>query len=313
MIKTGIIGLGAIGQRLIKQFESHPETEIAAVCDCDRTLAQQVSESLGSIPFFSDYKEMLETAELDLVYVAVPPKHHHGIAASVMDRGIHILCEKPLANSLEEAEDLFRKSQGKKLVSAMNFPLNYSAGARTFANLIRSEYIGKLRRVELHMRFPQWPRAWQQNNWVASREQGGFVLEVGIHFIQQIHMLFGPLTVKNRSLEFPEDKLASEQGIVAELSLGDGTPVIINGLSGIAGSEEIRLTAYGTEGTLSLLNWSDLEGGKLGEPLAPIEQDSSFNEALIDHVVRALKGEESIIIGFSEGFQAQTVLEQLRN
>ncbi|MFD0050719.1 Gfo/Idh/MocA family protein [Actinomycetes bacterium NPDC127524] len=313
MIKTGIIGLGAIGQRLIKQFESHPETEIAAVCDWDGTLAQQVSESLGSIPFFSDYKEMLETAELDLVYVAVPPKHHHGIAASVMDRGIHILCEKPLANSLEEAEDLFRRSQEKELVSAMNFPLNYSAGARTFANLIRSEYIGKLRRIELHMRFPQWPRAWQQNNWVASREQGGFVLEVGIHFIQQIHMLFGPLTVKNRVLEFPEDTLASEQGIVAELSLHDGTPVIIDGLSGIAGDEEIRLTAYGTEGTLSLLNWSDLEGGKLGESLAPIKQDSSLNEALIDHIVRALKGEESIIIGFSEGYQAQTVLEQLRN
>lgn len=312
MIKVGVIGLGAIGQRLIKGFEDHPETVIAAVCDTMEERAREAAELLGGIPAFTQHKDMLDKVELDLVYVAVPPKFHHAVASDVLAKGIHILCEKPLANSLEEAESLLQQAQAAGVVHAMNFPLNYSSGSRTFERMIKDQYVGKLRRVQLKMHFPEWPRPWQQNPWVASKEQGGYVLEVGIHFIQQLQKIFGTVKVKDVQIQFPEDPLACENAILATLELSDGTPVLIDGMSQIAGKEEIAFTAYGSEGTLSLLNWGQLEGGKLGEAIVPLEADHTLADSLIDHLVKAVKGEEATIIDFSAGYDAQVVLEELR-
>lgn len=312
MIKVGIIGLGAIGQRLMKGFVDHPETEIAAVCDTMAERAKEVAAGFGGIPAYTNHKEMLESTELNLVYVAVPPKFHHAVASDVLAKGIHILCEKPLANSLEEAESLLKQTQDAGVVHAMNFPLNYSAGSRTFEKLIKENYVGTLRRVQLKMHFPEWPRPWQQNTWVASKEQGGYVLEVGVHFIQQLQKIFGAVEVKDVRLQFPEDAQASENAILALLELADGTPVLIDGISQIAGKEEIAFTAYGDEGTLSLLNWGQLEGGKLGEEVLPMEADVSLTDSLIDHLVKTVKGEEATIIDFAAGYEAQIVLEKLR-
>ncbi|MBS8266773.1 gfo/Idh/MocA family oxidoreductase [Mesobacillus boroniphilus] len=312
MIKVGVIGLGAIGQRLIRGFQEHPEMEIAAVCDSLQTRAKETAAELGGIPSYVDHQEMLEKTELDLVYVAVPPKFHHAVASDVLTKGIHILCEKPLANSVEEAESLLKQAQDAGVVHAMNFPLNYSAGSKTFEKLIKENSVGKLRRVQLKMHFPQWPRPWQQNAWVASKEQGGYVLEVGVHFIQQLQKIFGSVTVKDVQVQFPEDPQASENAILAILELSDGTPVLIDGMSQIAGKEEIAFTAYGDEGTLSLLNWGQLVGGKLGEEILPLNTDESLTDSLVDNLVKAIKGEEATIINFAAGYEAQVILEQLR-
>ncbi|WP_226677829.1 Gfo/Idh/MocA family protein [Mesobacillus jeotgali] len=312
MIKVGVIGLGAIGQRLIRGFQEHPEMEIAAVCDSLEARAKETAAELGGVPAFTNHQEMLEISELNLVYVAVPPKFHHAVASDVLAKGIHILCEKPLANSVEEAESLLKQAQDAGVVHAMNFPLNYSAGSKTFEKLMKENYVGKLRRVQLKMHFPQWPRPWQQNAWVASKEQGGYVLEVGVHFIQQLQKIFGSVEVKDVHIQFPEDAHASENAILAILKLADGTPVFIDGMSQIAGKEEIAFTAYGDEGTLSLLNWGQLVGGKLEEEILPLNTDESLTDSLVDNLVKAIKGNEATIIDFAAGYEAQVILEQLR-
>jgi hypothetical protein len=96
------------------------------------------------------------------------------------------------------------------------------------------------------------------------------------------------IIVNTKHIQYPADPLASENGIIAFLELEDGTPVLIDGLSQIAGEEEIKFTAYGSKGTLSLVNWANLEGGKIGEPIREIEADQSLADSLIDHLVKAL-------------------------
>jgi len=313
MIKVGIIGLGAIAQRLIPLFSKHPEINIVAICDTLEERLQEVSKDLSNVLTFTNHRDLLNETELDLVYVTVPPKYHHAVVSDVIEKGINVLCEKPLANSTNEALSLFTQAKNKGILHAMNFPLNYNEGSKSFAALIKDGYVGKLRRIELKMHFPMWPRAWQQNDWVASKEQGGYVLEVGVHYIQQIQKIFGDVKVIHKNIQFPEDPKACEIGILAHLQLEDGTPILIDGLSQIAGQEEIKFTAYGSDGTLSLLNWASLEGGKLGEPIQSIEADRSLADSLISNLVKAIKGEKATIIDFSEGYEAQIILEALRD
>ena len=308
----GIIGLGAIGQRLIKQFTEHEGVAVVAVSDLNETIARETAERLGDVKAYTDYKQLLADKQVELIYVAVPPKFHYSIVMDVIRAKKHVLCEKPLANSLEEAKEMADAAKEVGIVHAMNFPLNYGKAATKFAELINGNYIGKMRRLQLSMHFPKWPRAWQQNDWVGGREQGGFVLEVGVHFIQQTLKLFGELHNIQTRLEFPDDPSRCESGIIATGELSDCTPVLIEGMSGIAGKEHIGFTAYGTEGVLSLANWGELRGGKTGVDLEPISLEVAAPPKLIDELLKATIGEQAEIYDFEVGYQAQKVLEELR-
>jgi len=312
MIQIGIIGLGAIGQRLINRFTEHKEVKIIAVCDHVESLAIKTAEEIGDVQAYTDYKQLLEDEKIDMVYVAVPPKFHHTIVLDVIGSGKHVLCEKPLANSLDEAEEMLKAAQEANIIHAMNFPLNYEQAATKFADLIKQQYVGKLRRLKLTMQFPEWPRQWQKNEWVGGREQGGFVLEVGVHFIQQILKIFGDMKNIETRLELPEDPSKCETGIIATAELEDGTPVLIEGLSQIAGNEYIGFTAYGTEGVLTLDNWGILKGGKNGEELQDIPFTAVPEKSLLDELVKAIKGEAAEIYDFEIGYKAQAILEKLR-
>ncbi|MEN2767927.1 Gfo/Idh/MocA family protein [Ornithinibacillus xuwenensis] len=312
MIHIGIIGLGAIGQRLIKQFKEHSEVKIVAVCDQMESLVNETASSLGGVQAYTDHQDLIANDGVDLVYVAVPPKFHHQIVMDVLHAKKHVLCEKPLANSLEEAKEMAQASKEAGVVHAMNFPLNYESAATKFAELINEGYIGKLRRVQLSMHFPEWPRRWQRNDWVAGREQGGFVLEVGVHFIQQTLKIFGDLNNIQTRLELPADAEKCETGIMATAELHDGTPMLIEGISQAAGKEHIGFTAYGSDGVLSLENWGVLKGGRNGQEVSEISTDGQPFHRLINELVKAIKGEDAEIYDFEVGAKAQEVLEQLR-
>jgi predicted dehydrogenase len=312
MIHIGIIGLGAIGQRLIKQFTNHTEVKIVAVCDRLETLARETAETLGAVRVYTNYQQLIDDEQADLIYVAVPPKFHHQIVMDVLKAKKHVLCEKPLANSLEEAKEMADAAKEAGVIHAMNFPLNYDKAAAKLAELLHQNYIGKMRRLQLTMHFPEWPRFWQKNDWVGGREQGGFVLEVGVHFIQQTLKLFGNIKNIQTRLELPIDSKKCETGIIATAELEDGTPVLIEGLSQIAGKEFIGFIAYGTEGILSLENWGELRGGKNGEGLETITVQDVESKRLIDELVKAVDGEEAELYDFEVGYRAQEVLEALR-
>jgi predicted dehydrogenase len=134
--KVAIIGIGALGEGMVKVFAEHPEVELVAVCDTNTEKVKQCV-ALYHVEGFTNHHDLLIEMEVDMVYVAVPPKWHHDIAIDVMRAGKHILCEKPLANSLEEAENLFRIAKEGNLVHAMNFPLHYLNHTRKFETLYK--------------------------------------------------------------------------------------------------------------------------------------------------------------------------------
>jgi predicted dehydrogenase len=311
--RLGIIGLGAIGDRIRKALNGLEAIQVYAVCDINANLAKQVAAEHGSINWYTDYRDMLRQDDLDLVYVAVPPKFHERIVLDTIEAGKHVFCEKPLANSVEEAYRMKKAAEQAGIIHAMHFPLNYSSSLTKFAQLIEEGYIGELRRINLVLHFPHWPRLWQQNDWVGGREQGGFVLEVGVHWIQALQKLFGRVEKVQSDLQFPADPSACENGIIAQMVLENGTPVFIDGLSSIAGVENIEFAVYGTKGTVLLRNWRTLLAGKNGEALQEVVTDDIAVNTLMAELAKALRGEVAELYDFGVGLEAQIVLEALRH
>lgn len=314
LLKIGIVGTGMMAERMMASFETHPRLQITGICDINEERVNELAEKFNTTAY-TRHEDLLQNEQLDIVYVAVPPKWHHEVATAVLKKGIHILCEKPLANSVEEAAELLKLSQEKGVVNAMNFPLNYEEGTRKFEELIQEGYAGAIRRVELRMEFPKWPRPRQQNSWISTREQGGFVFEVAGHLVQQILRTFGPITDVQSDLELPEDPTLSEVGIMATMQLESGGKVYFSGITGTAGthSQDIELTAFGTEGTVKLSNYSHLTAGKIGEDMAHIPlEDKVRTEELIDAFASAVDGQGGELYDFQVGYDVQVVLENLR-
>jgi predicted dehydrogenase len=313
ILRVGVVGLGVMGTRLMNALHAHPGAEVRAVCDTNSERAQEVAQGIPGAAWSTDYRELLSDAEIDLVYVAVPPKWHAAIALDVIAAGKHILCEKPLAHTREQAREMRDRAQAAGIVHAMNFPTYYKNVFTELQRRIADGSLGELRRIEVVTNFHQWPRPWQQVPWLAQREQGGFVREVVPHYLHLIRTLFGRIESVDSEVSYPAgDDLACENGIVAKMALEDGTPVVLTGLGNIAEQEHISFKMYGTQGTLALVNWSVLMEGGVGEPLREVELiERDRLVGLVDEVVKATRGEAADLIGFEIGYDVQVVLDAL--
>jgi predicted dehydrogenase len=308
--RVGMIGAGVMGERMIQAVLNHPKFRIVAVSDVAQQRAQDAATRSGDAAWYTDYKELLDNEDVDLIYLAVPPKLHHSIALEVMARKKHLLCEKPLANSLEEAEEMLAAAKAAGIVHAMHFPMYYQSVLPEMIN--RVEELGSIRRIDILTHFHQWPRPWQQTPWLAGREQGGFIREVLPHFVHLTYALFGDVEVIRSDVDYPDDPQACEVGVAAYLQLADGTPVTVNGLAGIAHQEHLDYRIYGTQGTLSLVNWSTLHVGREGEAPQPITvpvQERLIQ--LLDEMALAIDGKEARLVTFETGVKVQKVLENL--
>ncbi|KIL50657.1 hypothetical protein KP77_12770 [Jeotgalibacillus alimentarius] len=310
-LSIGIIGLGAIGQRLIPAFEQHEGFTVSAISDVNKELMKQTSEKHGlKAIHYINAEEMIEYGSLDAVYIAVPPKHHHHYALLAAKRRIAILCEKPLANSTEEAEEMSATVKEAQVINAIHFPLHYSLEVALLKEKLSS--IGEIVRIELTMRFETWPRFWQQNDWIAKREQGGFIREITPHFIQLTQRLFGKVAITSNETHFPETEELSETSVIA-LGTAGHVPLLINGHSGIGMKDDLTYRIYGTKGVFSLDQWSELKYATADQPLQLIQERSiSASETLLLSFHQSIiNGDPVNLITFEEGTAVQMVFEEL--
>ncbi|KAB2335717.1 Gfo/Idh/MocA family protein [Bacillus mesophilum] len=311
MLRIGIIGIGAIGERLLNTFLQHEEVEIAGLCDQNQERLNTLKSQLPDVSLYTDYQELLKDDKITLIYLAVPPKYHHQIALDIISTGKHLLCEKPLANSLAEAEEMANAAKNAGIVHAINFPMVYSNVFHLYNEKIQNGSIGELKKVEVNFQFTEWPRHWQQNDWIAGREQGGFIREVAPHYIQMLQYILGDLHVTASFPDYPEDPAKCETGFISRLETANGIPVLFSGISGIGQKEHLSCKVYGEKGTIDLVNWSILSESKKDTNSEVLEVSREKEYDLVYELIKSTKGEISLLVDFDEGVKVQSVLEDL--
>lgn len=304
MISIGIVGAGIVGERIIKQLQQENGIEIAIVYDESAERLETLREVYG-VPIANSFEEVLH-ADINWIYIGTPPASHSAIAERAASAGIHILSEKPLAHNTEAGERMVKTVQENQVHSAMHFPLMYSPAIREMAGRIKNAGIGRILRIELQTYFPEWPRPWQQNPWIASKSQGGFVREVFPHYLQLIHRLFGDLTISSHQIDYPEQADKCETGLIAHGSTADGIPVLLTGLSGSGQKELLQFIVYGEEGVLTLENWSDLFESKSGQ-----ERQQLTGFGSVPSLFEEMKAQSTLLVSFEEGLIIQRLIDHL--
>lgn len=307
--KIGIVGLGAIGERLIKVMQAYERLDIAGVYDISQERTAYIEATYGLKGLA--YEAMLEDETIDLIYLAVPPKYHCDMALEIMNHNKHLFCEKPLASTIEEAERMYKRADEIGIIQGMNFPLFYGPAYKKLKELMDQKTYGALKRIELTGTFPDWPRKWQVNNWIDTRDQGGFVREVFTHFIQLTQDYFGRLEVVDTHVQYANGEDKSETDIVAYGRLEDGTPMVFNGLTGVGVQEDLRLVVWCEDAAIDILNWRDLRiTTQVGTEVVDLEAYNGTLE-LFDAFVDALDGKEENLVDFRAGYETTRVVESL--
>lgn len=295
-IRLAVVGLGAMGTRMLTAALAHPGyTVVAGVDVAPRTVDVPVVASLDDV-----------LSEVDAVYVSTPPATHAELVLKAFAAGKAVFCEKPLAVDLGEARTMAEAAQSRP--GAVNFALSDMAG--TIEVERRLPELGALRGVEIRLQFPRWPRKFQEGaTWLARSEQGGFVREVLSHFVYLTDRVLGPLTVESVSSDFPEPG-AAEVAARGVLRSSGGVPVHVSAFSGLAGPEVYEWTVWGTERSLRLSQWAALstsDGGEW-EPVALEQTGSDYSRlTLFAEAVRG--GHPPHLADFASGLRVAEVVE----
>lgn len=138
--RTGVIGTGFIGQVHIETVRRLGNVEVVALTD--KFQAKETAERLNVPHYFEDYKEMIDTMDLDMIHICTPNNTHFEIAMYALEHGVNVICEKPMTTSVKEAKILVEKAKETGLVCAINFHNRFYPMTNHMMNIIKDGELG---------------------------------------------------------------------------------------------------------------------------------------------------------------------------
>ncbi len=177
--RVGVIGGGAMGRHHIRIYSEMKDVDLVGICDTDRNRAISLAESYRSTPYF-DYKELLKQ-ELDAVSVVVPTTLHYGVAMDVINSGTHLLVEKPITDSLENADKMIHAAHDAKVKLMVGHIERFNPAVSKLKEIVDSNMIGKIVSISSRRVGPFNPRI----------RDVGIIMDLGVHDIDVISYLYG--------------------------------------------------------------------------------------------------------------------------
>jgi predicted dehydrogenase len=199
VLRVGLIGLGAIGAGLhVKYLQEMPGVELAGVCDQVKEKADGIAEQYGTKAFY-DHKELYEQAELDVVILAIPHYDHPKLAVEAFKRGIHVMCEKPIAVHLNDARIMTEAyEEAKKQYPEVQFGLMFQERTLPFyrkvKEIVAGGELGQLTRATwIHTAWFRSQYYYDSGDWRATwaGEGGGILTNQCPHTLDMYQWLFG--------------------------------------------------------------------------------------------------------------------------
>ncbi|MBE0689861.1 MAG: Gfo/Idh/MocA family oxidoreductase, partial [Anaerolineae bacterium] len=251
-LRIGIIGLGIIADAHVEGAAAMSNiATIAAVCDIDEAKARAVAERFGAA-VYTDYRQLLDEADVDLVDIILPHNLHYPVALYALERGKHVLLEKPLTIDPAEGLALIEKARemGVKFSVAENtrFVTAYQAAEK----LLRENALGDIYQIRTLIAGSEVERLKKPHPWKAKKigSGGGGLMDAAPHTFYLLKWLFGDLA----SLQ------AFHSQLVAGSEVEDNAIVIGQMANGAAFTVQFTFTAespwterleiYGTTGAL---------------------------------------------------------------
>jgi 1,5-anhydro-D-fructose reductase (1,5-anhydro-D-mannitol-forming) len=251
MLLWGVIGAGTIGREwMVPAINAQPESAVAAVASSDAERGRRFADELGIPKVHSSVADLLADPEIAAVYISTTNEWHEPQTLAAIAAGKHVLCEKPLALSLEGARGMVAAAAAAGVVMGTNHHLRNAATHRKMRELIGSGAIGRplAARVFHAVHLPPHLRGWRIDRPHAG---GGVILDITVHDSETLRFVLGDEVVAVTAM-------TASQGM-ARAGLEDAVMGVMRLSGGVTAQFHDAFTAphaatgfevHGTEGSL---------------------------------------------------------------
>lgn len=255
--RVGIVGLGFGVSHHLPAWNA-AGAEVVALCSARPGRGIEAAREQGVAEGYDDWRRMYDRADLDVVIVATRPDRHAEPVIAALERGLHVVCEKPLSADAADAERMVAAADRATGVSAVDFEFRLSGPRLALKRAVETGAIGEVRSFQWNVRYPSAGRlAGMTRNWLWEPDAGGLLLALGSHHLDTVRWVAGP---------FADETAATRWATVPRrggLPTGaDDAFTLTAGLAGGGGASvsftpthgffESVAAVVGTEGTLLL-------------------------------------------------------------
>lgn len=176
MLKVAVVGVGGISGAHIPAWDSFDDVELVALCD----IRPEQMEQYENKALYTDFDQMLETEELDIVDICLPTYLHADFAVKAMEKGIHVVCEKPISLNFEDVKRVYDTAQKNNVKFMVAQVLRFWPEYEFVKELIDTKKYGEL--ISANMQRLGFQPNWSWDGWMTDENRSGLVpFDLHIH------------------------------------------------------------------------------------------------------------------------------------
>ncbi len=188
-LRIGMVGTGNIASVHLDAYKNVEQAEIVAACDINPETLKNAAEQYGIKNTYSNITDMIKNEDLDAVDVCVWNCNHAKCAIEALNAGLHVLCEKPMAASAKEAQEMIDAAEKNNKLLMIGFVLRFDDETKIAKDFIDNDYLGDIYYSKaVYLRRHGAPGGWFTDK---SRSAGGPVIDLGVHVIDLTRYLMG--------------------------------------------------------------------------------------------------------------------------
>lgn len=218
-VRLGIVGVGGMGQGHVRGLKEIPNAKLAAVCDWDADLARSTAEPVGAA-VYTDGAKMIAEAEIEALYICVPPHTHEDLEIRAAERGLHLFVEKPVSLYIKEAARARDAIVKAGVMSQVGYQLRYFPHFAQLHDLLADKEVGAAS-------VTRWGGAPGKDWWRRYDQGGGQLVEMTTHQVDLLRWVMGEVESVAASYSF-ERLFKGEYGI----TVPDSQSVLLRFVSG---------------------------------------------------------------------------------
>jgi predicted dehydrogenase len=305
LLKWGVLGASSVAhRRAMPAINKAEKAQLHALFSRTEAKAKQMAEEHGAGRYYTNADELIADEELDAIYISTPPYLHCEYTLKAAERGLEIMCEKPMAVSVAECEQMIAAAEKNRVGIQICFLFRFHSCFQQIKSMIAGGQLGDI----IGARMPIFKVSGHpEGDWhtIRTKGGGGSLMDQGAHSVDLIRYLIGEISeVTAFCSTFAEVYKDVEDVGTMLMKLANGAHAVAN-TSFVAPVYDVIFEVYGTKGWVLVYNdngWhvkTNLNGEVKVEP----SQYEDLFQMQFEHIARCVSGEEKPIITGMDGLK----------
>ncbi|WP_150308177.1 Gfo/Idh/MocA family protein [Planctomonas psychrotolerans] len=321
-LRVAVIGCGDISVIHFAAIAGTADVELVAVCDIDTAFRDAAAEAQG-VPGFADHLEMFDAVRPDVVHVCTPHSRHATMAVDALERGIHVLLEKPLATTREDGARVIAAAESGSAKIAICFQNRYNAPVEAAARILASGELGTVLGGSATVMWHRTAEYYRDRPWRGTWEEGGggLLMNQAIHTLDLLQWLVGEVVEVrgSASTHVLGDVIEVEDTAEMALTHRNGAQSVFYATLANAVNAPVTVDIVAEHGTLSLrgeltVTYADGRTEVVPERSAPVGGRAYWgisHELLIRDFYASLDSPEPFWIGPAEAYKTLDIIQDV--